>query len=63
MIEPQAAKRGITRTLPSVDQVVCVDPAAPAGSGGSVIVQYVACGADHVRIYVKERGAACRRTT
>ena len=33
------------------------------GSGGSVIVQYVACGADHVRICVKERGAACRRTS
>ena len=32
MIEPQAAKRGIAMTLPSVDQVVCVDPAAPASS-------------------------------
>jgi PAS domain S-box-containing protein len=72
MIEPQAAKRGITMTFPRFDNVfyvhadrtrvkqVMINLLSNAikynGSGGSVIVQCVASGTDRVRVFVKDTG-------
>jgi PAS domain S-box-containing protein len=72
MIEPQAAKRGITMTFPKFDKVfyvhadrtrvkqVMINLLSNAikynGSGGSVIVQCVASGTDRVRVFVKDTG-------
>jgi PAS domain S-box-containing protein len=72
MIEPQAAKRGISMTFPSFDNVLYVHADRTRvkqvminllsnaikynGSGGSVIVKCVDTGADRVRICVKDTG-------
>ena len=73
MIEPQAAKRGITLTFPQVDNLffihadrtrvkqVMINLLSNAvkynTTGGSVIVQCVVSGKDRVRITVKDTGA------
>jgi PAS domain S-box-containing protein len=72
MIEPQAAKRGITMTFPKFDKVfyvhadrtrvkqVMINLLSNAikynASGGSVIVQCVASGTERVRVCVKDTG-------
>jgi PAS domain S-box-containing protein len=73
MIEPQAAKRGISMTFPKFDNIfyvhadrtrvkqVMINLLSNAikynGAGGSVIVQCVVSGKDRVRISVKDTGA------